>query len=56
MQQTETQLQEDTAEFIIFMKEDGPKKLLLMTSMFFTIRTEDKKDLMRIHKEENFDQ
>lgn len=48
-------VQEVMLEFIMFIKEDGLKKLLLMMSMSFTTNTEKKKDSKKINKEESFE-
>jgi len=54
-QQIEILLLEVMLEFIMFIREDGLKKLLVMMLMFFITNTENKKVLKKINKEENFD-
>jgi hypothetical protein len=51
----EIQVQEVLLEFIMFIKEDGLKKLQEMMSMSFIINIENKKVSKKINQEENYD-
>jgi hypothetical protein len=51
----EIQVQEVLLEFIMFIKEDGLKKLQEMMLMSFIINTENKKVSKKISQEEKYD-